>query len=81
MKIGPFGLLAPGQGIFPKYIQGTYDEDGKEIVHAWFGGFYPADDPEYAIVVLAEGMESGGDYAAPVFKEICDGIAMRGKVG
>lgn len=60
---------------------GTYDEDGKEIVHAWFGGFYPADDPEYAIVVLAEGMESGGDYAAPVFKEICDGIAMRGKVG
>ncbi len=60
---------------------GTYDAEGKEIVHAWFGGFYPADDPQYAIVVLAEGMESGGDYAAPVFKEICDGIAAQGKVG
>ena len=42
-------------------------EDGVEIVHAWFAGFYPAEEPRYTIVVLAEGMESGGDYAAPVF--------------
>ena len=54
---------------------GIYDENGKEIVHAWFAGFYPAKEPQYAIVVLAEGMESGGDYAAPVFQEIADGIA------
>ena len=50
-------------------------EDGVEIVHAWFAGFYPAEEPQYTIVVLAEGMESGGDYAAPVFQEIADGIA------
>ena len=50
-------------------------EDGAEIVHAWFAGFYPDEEPLYAIVVLAEGMESGGDYAAPVFQEIADGIA------
>lgn len=60
---------------------GTYDENGEEIVQAWFAGFYPADDPQYAIAVLAEGMEDGGRYAAPVFKEICDGIANAGKVG
>lgn len=53
---------------------GQYDSDGNEIIHAWFVGFYPADKPKLAIVVLAEGMESGGDFAAPIFKDICDGI-------
>lgn len=43
-------------------------------------GFYPADEPQYAIAVLAEGMESGGDYAAPVFAKICDRIAELGKL-
>lgn len=54
---------------------GQYDKDGNEIVHAWFVGFYPAEKPKYAIAVFAEGMESGSDFAAPVFKKICDGIA------
>ena len=54
---------------------GQLREDGSEIVHAWFIGFYPAEEPRYAIAVLAEGMDSGGDFAAPVFRAICDGIA------
>lgn len=53
---------------------GQIDKDGNEIIHAWFVGFYPAEEPEYAIAVFAEGMNSGGDFAAPVFKNICDGI-------
>lgn len=51
------------------------DADGKEeIVHAWFAGFFPVEEPKYVVVVLVEGGESGGDVAAPVFKEIADGI-------
>lgn len=54
---------------------GVYMPDGEtEIVHAWFAGYYPADTPLYAIVVLVEGGESGGDAAAPIFKEIADAI-------
>ncbi len=53
---------------------GTYDAENKEIVHAWFSGFYPAEDPKYVIVVLNEGMDSGGDWSAPVFREIADRI-------
>ncbi len=49
-------------------------ENGVEVVHAWFCGFFPAEKPEYVIVVLIEGGDSGGDTAAPVFKEIADGI-------
>ncbi len=53
---------------------GVYNEDKQEIVHAWFSGFFPAEDPRYVIVVLNEGKDSGGDYSAPVFREIADRI-------
>ncbi len=51
---------------------GFYDKTGEEIVHAWFSGFYETEENCYSIVVLAEGMESGGKYAAPVFQRICE---------
>jgi len=52
-------------------------EDGekREIVHAWFAGFYPAQKPRYAIVVFVEDGESGELRAAPIFKQIADGIS------
>ncbi len=55
---------------------GTYDQQGEEIVHAWFAGFFPVEEPRYAVVVLAEGMESGGSYGAPVFRRITDQILL-----
>ena len=53
---------------------GQYDENGSEIVHAWFAGFYPAQNPRYTIVVFVEGGYSGSDAACPVFKKIADEI-------
>lgn len=46
----------------------------KEIVHAWFAGFYPAEKPQYVIVVFVEGGVSGERVAAPIFKQIADSI-------
>ena len=46
--------------------------DGERVNNAWFVGFYPADDPQYAIVVLCENGSSGSRNAAPVFRMICD---------
>ena len=45
-------------------------KDDKEILNAWFGGFFPADNPKWAIVVLVEEGKTGAEDAAPVFKEI-----------
>lgn len=53
---------------------GQFDENGTETVHAWFAGFFPAEEPKYAVAVLAEGGSSGSDTACPVFKRIADGI-------
>lgn len=49
-------------------------EDGEEIVHAWFAGFFPAQEPRYAAVVLVEGGEYGGKIASPIFRQIADGV-------
>ena len=51
---------------------GRLDAEQNEIVDAWFSGFYPAENPKYAIVIVNEGADSGSKYAAPVFKNICD---------
>ena len=39
-------------------------------INAWFSGYVPADHPRYVITVLVQDGESGGETAAPVFKEI-----------
>ncbi len=42
------------------------------VVQSWFAGYYPAAEPQYVIVVLAENADNTGAKTAPVFKEICD---------
>jgi len=54
--------------------------DGQALVQAWFSGFYPAEKPKYAIVVLCEGGNSGASSCAPVFKKICDLLYEKGFV-
>ena len=52
-----------------------YDEAREnEIVEAWFVGFFPAEQPKYTVVVLAQGADSGSTYAAPIFKDIADAV-------
>ena len=53
---------------------GRYNENGEEILTAWFCGFYPYENPEYTICIT---MYNGGEStrtAAPLFKKICDSL-------
>ncbi|MBQ8725022.1 MAG: penicillin-binding protein 2, partial [Oscillospiraceae bacterium] len=54
---------------------GRFDENGVEYCHGWITGFFPANDPEYAVTILAEDGGYGNTAAAPVFKEIAESIA------
>ena len=56
---------------------GVY-QGAEEGLHGWFAGFYPAEEPQYAVVVLAEGGGEGSELPARTFAAICDGIADRG---
>lgn len=44
--------------------------DGENYQHGWFTGFFPADNPQYALCVFVENGRSGSESAAPIFKEI-----------
>ena len=45
-------------------------EDGTYTVHGWFAGYFPADRPEYTVIVLAEDGKTGSSSALPVFERI-----------
>ncbi len=44
--------------------------DGGDAVNAWFSGYVPRENPEYIITVLVRNGKSGGETAAPLFREI-----------
>lgn len=51
-----------------------WTQNGEEIVQSWFAGYYPAENPRYIVVVLAEDKNNTGVMAAPVFRKLCDGL-------
>lgn len=48
--------------------------NGKSISHGWITGFYPSENPKYAITIVVEGTENGNKSAVPIFKEICQNL-------
>ncbi|MDE5583752.1 MAG: penicillin-binding protein 2 [Ruminococcus sp.] len=56
---------------------GRTDKKGEEFCHAWITGFFPADNPQYAITVLVEDGGYGNDVSAPVFREIAEKISQK----
>lgn len=69
------GVEAFGKtGTARKIINGKYDPRKH---YASFMGFFPADKPRFGVLVMLDepaGGLTGGDVAAPIFKQIGDGI-------
>ncbi len=49
-------------------------KNGETLVHGWFCGFFPGENPKYAMAVLVENGGSGSESAAPIFGEIAEEI-------
>ncbi|WP_207726853.1 peptidoglycan D,D-transpeptidase FtsI family protein [Anaerosolibacter carboniphilus] len=49
--------------------------EGRNVVHAWFTGYFPVTSPKYVITILVEDGGGGGSVAAPLFHEISRRIA------
>lgn len=45
---------------------------GKMVVHGWFTGFFPAEDPKYVITVFVESGGSGRGSAVPLFRQMVE---------
>ncbi len=59
---------------------GWTGDDGETMVQSWFTGFYPMDDPQYVITVLAEDSGRTGESTASVFAQLCDAMYRMGYV-
>lgn len=51
---------------------GKVDAEGKKINNSWFCGFFPAEEPEYVVVILSEGGNTAD--TSEVFANIADRI-------
>ena len=49
-------------------------EDGVEISQGWFCGFFPAESPEYVVVVFSENTKKQIKSCNKIFAEIADNI-------
>ncbi|MCD7828172.1 MAG: penicillin-binding protein 2 [Clostridiales bacterium] len=67
----PYGGTASGKTATAQ--TGRYDGE-EEIVHTWFAGYFPSDEPEYVIVVFNENGSSSSTDCAPVFRTVAEGI-------
>jgi penicillin-binding protein 2 len=47
-------------------------ESGQAEPHAWFAGYAPAQGPEIAIAVILEHRGMGGEFAAPLFRQVAE---------
>jgi penicillin-binding protein 2 len=59
---------------FPLAVAGKTGtaESGAPMPHAWFAGYAPAQDPEIAIAVILEYAGTGGQEAAPLFRQVVE---------
>ena len=55
---------------------GQFDADGRELLHYWFAGFYPADAPRYTITVLQDSQQKPQTSSAALFAQVADAIAV-----
>lgn len=53
---------------------GRYDEDGEEIMDAWFAGYYPAEQPQYTIAVLLDSGTHSSEDACKVFSKVSSAL-------
>lgn len=49
-------------------------ENGVEICSGWFCGFFPAEEPEYVVIVFSENTQNQNKSCNEIFKEITDNI-------
>jgi penicillin-binding protein 2 len=57
---------------------GRYGPGGAEILQTGFTGFFPAENPRYAVTVFRQNGVSGASDCGPVFKRIADAMNAQG---
>lgn len=55
---------------------GQFNASGEELKNLWFAGFYPAEQPQYTIVVLQDAQLDPEYSSAAVFAKVCGALSL-----
>lgn len=55
---------------------GEFNEAGEEKTRSWFCGFFPYENPQYAVAVLKEDGNGGSADCGPVFRYIAENVKL-----
>jgi penicillin-binding protein 2 len=55
--------------------QSGWYENGREVNHTWFCGYFSSNDTTYTVVIFKDDGKSGSTDCAPAFKYISEGIS------
>ena len=72
-----FSTLTSNRGKTATAQSGWY-ENGREINHTWFCGYFTVKEKTYVVAIFKEDGISGANDCAPVFKEISESIVQLG---
>lgn len=53
---------------------GTFAEEGAEKMNYWFVGFYPAEKPQYTVLVMQDGVVRPRVSSGLLFRQVCNGL-------
>lgn len=70
------GTLTEPNPQYPWYL--AFDAEGKNLKHAWFIGFAPANDPKIAFAVMVQYGGGGGATAGPIAARVLDACIKHG---
>lgn len=81
------GVVSEGNGskAFSQFVsnhgktataQSGWYENGREINHTWFCGYFTSKEKTYVVVIFKEDGISGANDCAPIFKEISESILL-----
>ena len=78
MKAKPDYVTAAGKTATAQ--TGSFDSNGVELLNTWFAGYFPAEQPKYAVSVLVQNGKTGNLSAGPVFAKIADQVTLMDQV-
>ena len=64
--------LSGGCGVKTGTAQSSLN--GVKVSHGWITGYYPKNNPKYAVTVIIEGTKKESKSAIPYFKAICESL-------
>ena len=71
LSVGAGGMTGTAQS-------GQFTPEGTERCNLWFAGFWPAEKPRYANVVLQDGAVHTASSGAAIFAQVCTALEAAG---